>query len=159
MEGIGVTGFFRVGLYGPKGEVQGLTDYIPNVITAVGFRDFIVANVGSSVGGATSAKVQAMAFGGTTMTGAGAPTSAMTALSSELTRVTAAQTFSGNGTLEATAVWATGSANTGDVGSVALFGTSSATTGSACAIASFASSQKASDQTLSITYQLRFASA
>lgn len=159
MEGVGVKGFFRVGLYGPDNEVQGLTDWIPNVITAVGFRDFIVGSVGSSVGGATAKAIQAMAFGGTTMTGTGAPTSSMTALSSELTRITAAQTFSGNGTLECTAQWATGSANTGDVGSVALFGTSSATSGSAACIASFASSAKASDQTLSITYQLRFASA
>lgn len=156
MEQTAVKGFFRVGLEGPDGVV-GLTDWIPNVITTVGFRDFIVGSVGSSVSGATGRQVSHMAFGGTTMTGAGAPTSSMTALSSELTRSAVGNTFSGLGTLEATAVWATGSANTGDCGSVALFGTSSA--GSCACLASFASSAKASDQTLTVTYQLRFASA
>lgn len=157
MEQVGVKGFFRVGIRNADGSIAGMTPFIPNVITTAGFRDFIVGSVGSSVGGATEKKISHMAFGGTTMTGAGAPTSSMTALSSELTRLSAAQTFSGNGTLEATAVWTTGAGNTGDVGSVALFGTSAG--GSCACLASFASSAKASDQTLTITYQLRFASA
>lgn len=154
MQGITAKGFFRVGIYNQDGSLEALTDYIPNVVTAAGFRDYIVASVGSNVSNATAMKVQAMAFGGSMA----AVSSSNTAISGELTRLTAGQTFSGNGTLECVATWASGGGNTGDVGSVALFNSTGAGTACAC-LASFASSAKASDQSLAITYQLRFASA
>lgn len=155
MEGAGVKGFFRVGI-SRNGVVEGITEWIPNVITLAGFRDFIVGSVGSSVSAATGRQVSHMAFGGTMAS----PASTDTALSSELTRLAAGNSYlsaAGGATLQATAMWDTGASATGNVGGVALHGTSSG--GSAACLATFASSAKASDQTLTITYQLRFASA
>lgn len=154
MQGITAKGFFRVGLYDADGNLLNTPEWIPNVVTAAGFRDYICASVGSSVSNATAMKVQAMAFGSSMA----AVSSTNTAISGEMTRLTAGQTFSGNGTLECVATWASGGGNTGDVGSVGLFNSTTAGTACAC-LAAFASSAKQSDQSLAITYQLRFASA
>lgn len=153
---VSVKGFYRVGINNADGTLVGMTDWIPNVVTLAGFRDFIVGSVGSSVSAATARVVSHMAFGTH-----GTPASTETALSSEVSRIAVGNSYlsaAGGATMQATALWTTGAGEThAGIGAVALHGTSSG--GSAACIATFASSSKASDQTLTITYQLRFASA
>ncbi len=158
-EQITMKGFVRAALKdvrGPhKGRIQ-MTPWMPNLITNDGFAQYVIGAYGSIAG---SKYVTHMALA----SGTDAPTAAMTAVVGEFTgtdgaRKTTTNTCVSSTTFQATASWATNEANQSALGSIGMYNTSSG--GTAVSVATLsATSQKTTDQTLSVTYQHRFATA
>lgn len=147
-DGFKVRGFARFALHNVRTGKTEMSDWIPNVITADGFQNYIVGPIGAVAGSKTVTHIAVA-------TQTDAPTSGQTSASGEFgNREAATVTFSANGTLQATASWNTDEATQSNLGAVAMYNTSSA--GTAGSIATFATSAKTTDQTLSVTYQWRF---
>ncbi len=152
---IRIKGFLRLASRNVKtGEVV-MTPWFENVITAYGFQNYIMNNIGSGLSGGK----KLWAFQLATQTAA--PSSSQNTASGELTgadgaRKSASLTTSANGTLQGTASWATNEATQSAIGAVAWYEDTTTGVGTAGSIATFSTSQKTTDQTLSITYQWRF---
>lgn len=142
-----VKGMYRVGIYNADGSVAGLSGWRKNTVTQKGSQLYIVGCIG---GVGASSQIAAMAVGSNTAT----PATGDSTLAHEHARASLAPTLVSNGTLQAVASWASDAFN-GQVASVALHAGTSG--GSMACGAAFTASTKASDQSLSITYQLRFA--
>lgn len=143
-----VRGFVRAALVDQRtGEIR-VGPWTENAITADGFQSYIVQSIGS---GLTGKQVGYMQLA----TQTDAPSSSQTAASGEFeARKSTTNSFVANGTLRATASWATNEATQSNVGAVALYNVTSA--GTAGSVATFASSAKSTTQTLNLTYEWRF---
>jgi hypothetical protein len=152
-DGIKVKGFTRLQLKNRRtGDVEGDSGWKQNVVTEIGFDNYIVDNLGGAGGALT---VTHLALG----TQTNAPVSTQTTTSGEgawAAREAATTSLVGNGTFQCTASWETDEATQSNVGSIAMHNTSTIAAASAACIATFASSTKTTDQTLNATYQLRF---
>jgi len=143
-----IRGFMRFCLKNVRNGKEELTPWIPNAITADGFQNYICGPVGAVAGSKTVGFLQVA-------TQTNAPTSSQNTASGEFeARKATTNTFSADGTLQATASWATNEATQSNLGAVAMYNTSSG--GTAGSIATFSTSAKTTDQTLSVTYQWRF---
>jgi hypothetical protein len=148
-ENIQIKGFGRVQLVNKKtGKIEADTGWQKNAITESGFDDAIVGAIG---GIAASSQVTHLQLG----TQTDVPASTQTTLSGEFaTRQGTTPTLVGNGTMQATANWATDEATQSNVGAIGAYGTS---TGGSCLNAlTFATSAKTTDQELNATVQWRF---
>jgi hypothetical protein len=147
VEALKVRGFVRLQLVNRDGSIAA-DRTVENAITANGFQHYIAGAMGA-IGGSKQVSHMQVATQTT------APSSSQQTASGEFeARETTTNTFVGNGTMQATAVFATNEATQSVLGGVALYNTSS---GGTCAcVATFATSQKTTDQTLNITYQIRF---
>lgn len=149
VESIRIRGFVRAALHDVRTGRVIMGRWHENAITADGFQNYIVGPPGAIGGSKTVTHLQVA-------TQTTAPTSSQTSASGEFeARKTTSNSFVANGTLRATASWATNEATQSTLGAVAIYNTSSA--GTAGSIATFATSNKTTDQTLSITYEWRFA--
>lgn len=151
IEQVTVKGFMRLCLTDVSGKHKGrkkTSPWMVNAITATGFQDYIVQNIGSNLSGTPVAFLQLA-------TQTDAPTSAQTSASGEFeARASTSNSFVADGTLQATASWDTDEATQSTLGAIAIYNTSSG--GSAGSVATFTTSDKTTDQTLSATYQWRF---
>lgn len=146
-----IKGFVRACLQNVKTGEMEITPWMPNVLTSDGLQNYICHSVGSIAG---SKYITHMGVG----TQTAAPVTSQTEVSGPFsTRKATTNSFSASGTLQCTASWATNEATESTLGAVALYNTSSG--GTAGSIATFAQSTKTTDQTLSISYQWRFATA
>lgn len=150
---ISIRGFVRLELIDVRGKHKGRrqrTKWMPNAVTADGFQNYIVNNIGSGL--TASGKLISHLQLATQTT---APSSSQTSASGEFeARKTSSNSFVANGTLRATASWATNEATQSTLGAIAMYNTSSGgTTGS---VATYSTSNKTTDQTLSATYEWRF---
>lgn len=153
MEGIKIRGFFRVQI-DEDGKIVGDSGWKENLVTNLGFNQYLVSALGSIAG---SKYVSHVALG----TG-GAPAAADTALAGELAEnvrsaVTAA-TSSASKTVRFTATFA--SANsfataTRNISNIGLFNSSS--TGTLFAGNTYTSSAVATNQNVNATYDIIFA--
>jgi len=146
---ITVRGYGRIQLVNAKtGKIEGDSGWKQNAVTETGFDDAIVGAIG---GIAASSQVTHMQLG----TQTAAPSSTQTALSGEFgARQATTESLVGNGTLQATASWATNEATQSTIGAVGLYGSSSGS--SAFNALTVATSAKTTDQTLNATVQWRF---
>lgn len=148
-DGITIRGFARMQFVNDKtGKVEYDTGWKRNVVTHSGFDDGIVGAIG---GITASSQVTHIQMG--TQTDAAAST--QDTLSGEFgTRVATTPTLVGNGTLQATANFATNENTQSTIGAVGLYGSSS---GSSCLNAILVStSNKTTDQQANVTIQWRF---
>jgi len=146
-EGLHVRGFVRLQMVNRDGSVA-VDKTITNAITANGFQHYIAGALGGVAGSKQVTHMQVA-------TQTAAPVSSQNTASGEFeARKTTTNTFIADGTMQATAQFATDEATQSVLGGVALYNTSSG--GTAACIATFATSQKTTDQTLNITYQIRF---
>lgn len=146
-EALKVRGFVRLQLVNRDGSIA-VDKTIRNAITANGFQHYIAGTLGAIAGSKQISHMQVA-------TQTAAPTSSQTSASGEFeARKGTTNTFTGNGTMQATAQYATNEATQSTLGAVALYNTSSG--GTAACVATFATSNKTTDQTLNITYQIRF---
>jgi hypothetical protein len=149
-EALHVRGFVRLQLVNRDGSIA-VDKTVENAITANGFQAYIAGSFGAVAG---SKQVNCMQVATQTV----APSSAQTSASGEFeARKTTSNSFIANGTMQATAQYATNEATQSVLGAVALYNTTSVGVGTAACVATFATSQKTTDQTLNITYQVRFA--
>lgn len=148
-EALHVGGFLRIQLVNVRtGKIEA-DRTVRNAVTANGFQHYIVGAAGGIAGSKQVTHLQVA-------TQTTAPSSSQTTASGEFeVRKGVANSFVANGTLQATAQFATNEANASVLGAIALYNTSSG--GTAASIATFATSQKTTDQTLNTTYQWRFA--
>lgn len=148
VEGVKVRGFVRVQLVNARtGEID-VDKTFENAITANGFQHYIAGSLGAIAGSKQVSHMQVA-------TQTAAPTSSQTSASGEFeARKGVTASFTGNGTAQFTAQYATNEATQSTLGAVALYNTSAA--GTAACVATFATSNKTTDQTLNITYQIRF---
>lgn len=148
---IKVRGFLHIELRDVGGPHKGrvIRRRTTNVITAGGLQSYIVGSIGAVAGSKQISHLQLA-------TQTTVPTSSQTSASGEFeARKTSTNTFVANGTLQMVASWATNEATQSTLGGIAAYNTSS--TGTAASVATFATSNKTTDQTLSVTYQWRFA--
>ena len=151
-------GFVRAALVDVRGPRKGrvrMGPWCQNAITADGLEKYACGAIGAIAG---SKQIGSMQVASQTA----APTTSQTSASGEFSgtdgvRKATTNTFIANGTMQATASWATNEANQSAVGAVALYNTSSG--GTAASIATFTASQKTTDQTLAVTYQWRLTTA
>ena len=137
-----------------KGRVQ-MGNWHKNAITADGLQNYACGTIGAVTGSKTIGYMQVASQ-------TAAPATTQTSATGEFSgtdgaRCATTNTFSSPGTLQMVASWATNAANQSALGAVALYNTSAS--GSAASVATFATSQKTTDQTLSVTYQWRLATA
>ncbi len=146
-----IKGFVRACLTNVRtGEIE-MTPWMPNVLTSDGLQNYICHSVGSIAGSKYITHMQVA-------TQTAAPVTSQTSASGEFeSRKATTNTFAASGTLQCTASWATNEATQSTLGAVALYNTSSG--GTAGSIATFTQSTKTTDQTLSVSYQWRFATA
>ncbi len=150
-EAIRVKGAFRLNIVEPDGKIVGDSGWVKNLVTNLGFNQYLVSAIGSIAG---SKYVSHVGLG----TGAG-PAAADTALGSEVgTRqsVTAA-TSNTSKTVRFTATFAAGwhtSASAFNISSIGLFNSSSG--GTLFSGTTYASSSCASNQAVNVTYDLVF---
>jgi len=146
-------GFVRAALTDVKTGRVRMGRWHQNVITADGLQNYACGSIGAVAGSKQIGWMQCA-------TQTAAPVTTQTSASGEFeARKSTSNTFSASGTLQCTASWATNEANASALGAVALYNTSTAATGSCASVATFATSQKTTDQTLSVTYQWRLATA
>lgn len=148
---IKVRGFVNIELRDVRGPHKGrvVRRFVKNAITAKGFENYIIGSIGAVAGSKQISHLQVA-------TQTAAPSSSQTSASGEFeARKTSANTFVANGTLQMVASWATNEATQSTLGGIAAYNTSSS--GTAASVATFATSNKTTDQTLSVTYQWRFA--
>jgi hypothetical protein len=155
---IRLKGFARgalVDVRGPhKGRVQ-MGKWHQNAITADGLQNYACGSIGAVAGSKVIGYMQVASQ-------TAAPSTSQTSATGEFTgadgaRCATTNSFTANGTLQCVASWATNLATQSALGAVALYNTSA--TGTAASVATFATSQKTTDQTLSVTYQWRLATA
>jgi len=150
-EAVKVRGFFRVQITNPDGTVAGDSGYKPNVITNLGFNQYLVSALGSIAG---SKYVSHAALGTTSSVNA-----TDTALGGEVAKrqaVTAA-TSSSSKTVRFTATFDSANsflAGTSNISVVGLFNSSSG--GTLFAGNTYASSSCATNQNVNITYDIIF---
>jgi hypothetical protein len=148
-ESIRVRGFGRLQLVNVKtGKIEEDSGWQKNAITESGFDDAIVGAIG---GIANSSQVTHVQMG----TQTDAPASTQTTLSGEFgTRKAATMSLVGNGTLRATANFATDENTQSTIGAIGLYGTSSG--GSVLNAITVATSAKTTDQEANATVEWRF---
>ena len=152
---IHVRGFFRVKLgESAKGKkvVVGDSGWCENIVVNLGFQDYICNLMGNLAG---SKQISYIGIGTGT-----APDAADTSLNGETgTRKTTSNSVISSKTLQCTASWASSDhpGGTPSIQNLGLFNTSSG--GTMCAGNTFAASAWNSNQAVSATYQLRFATA
>ena len=150
-EFMSVKGFARIKIVDVRGPHKGRVQIFEreNAITANGFQHYIVGAIGAIAGSKQISHLQLA-------TQTTAPSSSQTSASGEFeARKTTTNTFVANGTLRMVASWATNEATQSTLGGLAAYNTSSA--GTAASVATFTTSNKTTDQTLSVTYEYRFA--
>ena len=142
-----VKGFMRVQLTDSNGKIVGDSGWRKNVVTNLGFQDYICGSVGGIVG---AKSVSWMAIG----TG-GAPVATDTVLAGETgVRVTTSNSVSGSKTLQCTAQFSgTAMGSTVTIQNVALANTSSG--GTILAGTTYSTSQWASNQNVNATLKGR----
>lgn len=151
-------GFVRAAIIDVRGPHKGrvrMGNWHKNAITADGLQNYACGSIGAVAGSKVIGYMQVASQ-------TAAPTTSQTSATGEFTgtdgaRCVTTNSFSANGTLQMVASWATNAANQSALGAVALYNTSAA--GTAASVATFATSQKTTDQTLSVTYQWRLATA
>ena len=157
-DGMKVQGFFRVQLTEDGKGIIGDSGWCQNQVTNDGIRQFIVGWLVSGTG----KQITHMQLG----TG-GAPTSAATALPSEITgtagggRAAVSTSVVASGTAQFTAAFASSNSfvtKTEAISNIGLFNTSAIGVGTLFAGNTFASSNCATNQSVNATYQIRFAS-
>lgn len=152
-----IEGFTRLELVDVRGKHKGrrqLTNagkndgWTKNVVTANGFSEYIVKNIGSNLTGTKIAFHQVASQ-------TDAPVSSQESATGEFeARKSTSNSFVANGTLRATCSFATNEATQSNLGAVAQYNTSSG--GTAASVATFTTSAKTTDQELRITYDWRF---
>ena len=157
-DGMKVRGFFRVQITEDGKGVMGDSGWRENQVTNLGIRQYLVDWLASGAG----KSVTYMALG----TG-GAPASAATSLTGELThstsgRAAVSSSIVASGTNQFTGAFA--SANSfvtapANISNIGLFNTSTTGVGTLFAGNTFASSSCATNQSVNATYQIRFTSA
>lgn len=148
-EEITIRGWGRIQLVNVKtGKVEGDSGWKPNLITESGFDDAIVGAIG---GITNSSQVTHVQMG----TQTAAPASTQVAISGEFgTRKATDESLVGNGTLRATANFATNENTQSTIGAVGLYGSAS---GSSCLnVITVATSNKTTDQQANVTVEWRF---
>lgn len=157
-QNIKLKGFARgalVDVRGPhKGRVR-MGDWHQNAITADGLQNYACGSIGAVSGSKVIGFMQVASQ-------TAAPGTSQTSATGEFSgtdgaRKATTNTFSGVGTLQCVASWATNEANQSALGAVALYNASAS--GTAASVATFATSQKTTDQTLAVSYQWRLATA
>lgn len=146
---IQIRGFARVQLVNAKtGKIEGDSDWQKNVVTDSGFDDAIVGAIG---GITNSSQVTHVQMG----TQTAAAVSTQVAISGEFgARKATDESLVGNGTLRATANFATNENTQSTIGAVGLYGSSS---GSSCLnVITVATSNKTTDQQANVTVEWRF---
>jgi len=144
-----IRGFYRVNIVGEDGEIVGDSGWKENLVTNLGFNQYLVSTLGAIAG---SKQLSHMALG----TG-GAPVATDTTLAGEVevrAAVTAA-TSSSSKTLRLTATFASAVSfvtDTRNISNVGLFNTSSG--GTLFAGNTFASSSVATNQAVNATYDV-----
>jgi len=148
-ESIKIKGFGRLQLVNVKtGKIEADSGWGENTITESGFDDAIVGAIG---GIAASSQLTHLQLG--TQTDAAAST--QSTLSGEFgARKAATCSLVGNGTLQATANWATNEGTESTFGAIGAYGTSSG--GSCLNVLVTSTSAKTTDQELNATVQWRF---
>lgn len=152
-DAIKVKGFFHVHIVNPDGTIAGDSGRLPNVITQVGFQDYLAGLVQSGV--AASKQVTHVALG----TGTDAVNSTTTQLQGEVMSSTKRQAITTGITsstrAQITATFASAFlSTTATLGNIGLYNSSSA--GSLMCGNTYATSTCASNQAVNITYQLNF---
>ena len=157
-DGMKVQGFFRVQLTEDGKGVIGDSGWCHNQVTNDGIRQFIVGWLVSGTG----KQITHMQLG----TG-GVPASNATALPGEITgtvgggRAAVSTSIIASGTAQFTAAFASSNSfvtQTQNIANLGLFNTSSIGVGTLFAGNTFASSSCATNQSVNVTYQIRFAS-
>ena len=148
-ENLAIKGWGRVELMNVRtGKLDGFTEW-ENTVMEIGFDDFLVSGLSADL--ADGAAISHGAVGSTTT----APNSTNTSLAGEFeTRRDLTGTLLTVGTLQNVFSYATNEATQSNVARVGLFNSSSG--GKMFSEATFTSSAKTTDQTLSLTYQIRF---
>ena len=148
-ENLSIKGWGRVELMNVRtGKLDGFTEW-ENLVMETGFDDFLVSGLSADL--ADGAAISHGAIGSTTT----APDSTNTTLGGEFeTRKDLTGTLLTVGTLQNVFSYATNQATQSNVARVGLFNSSSG--GKMFSEATFTSSLKTTDQTLAITYQVRF---
>lgn len=154
---IRIKGFVRFALKDVFTGEERISPWYENALTITGFQNGVVGCIG---GVAASSQVTGIAVGHMTNANSGNGTylSTLSQFDSSRRGIAAATPgFSTYGTLSASASWESNLAT----GTINAFGMVGYTTGTPplYSIATVASSDKATNQTLSVTYQWRFASA
>jgi len=148
-ENLAIKGFGRLELRNAKtGVLDEWTEW-ENTVMQTGFDDFLVSGLSADL--ADGATISHGAIGSTTT----APDSTNTSLSGEFeTRRDLTGTLSSVGTLLNTWSYATNEATQSQVARVGMFDAS--TNGKMFSEATFTASTKTTDQTLAISYEIRF---
>lgn len=147
---IRVRGYGRVQLCDAKtSAIEGDSGWGPNVITTTGSQDAIVGVIGAIAASSQVTHIQLATQ--TTETNA---SSQVVLVGEFTTREATTPTFTANGTLVATASWATNEATESNIGAIGLYGSSSGS--SVMNVKTFATSLKTTDQTLNATMEWRF---
>ena len=148
-ENLSIKGWGRVELMNVRtGKLDGWTEW-ENTVMETGFDDFLVSGLSADL--ADGAAISHGAIGSTTT----APDSTNTTLGGEFeTRQDLTGTLQTVGTLLNTWSYATNEATQSNVARVGLF--NALTVGKMFSEATFTSSAKTTDQTLSISYEIRF---
>lgn len=152
-DGIKVRGFFRVNIVNPDGKIAGDSGWRENQVVDLGFQDYLCKTLGGMSGSKTVSHV-ALGTGG-------APATSDTSLAGEIMsstqRLTVSPSTIASKTLQMTAAFL--SANsfltaTANLSNVGLFNTSTA--GTLFAGNTYTSSACATNQSVNVTYQIRF---
>lgn len=155
-EGIKVRGFFRVQILdgdNNSGKIVGDTGWRENQVVNLGFQDYLCKTLAGSAGSKTISHV-ALGTGG-------APAAGDTSLAGEIMsstqRVTVSPSIISSKTLQFTAAFASSNSfltGTSNLSNIGLFNTSS--TGTLFAGNTYTSSSCATNQSVNVTYQIRF---
>ncbi len=148
-ENLAIKGWGRVELMNVRtGKLDGFTEW-ENTVMELGFDDFLVSGLSADL--ADGASISHGAIGSTTT----APNSTNTVLAGEFeTRQDLTGTLASVGTLSLTWGYGTNEATQSNVARVGLF--NAITNGKMFSEATFTSSAKTTDQTLNVTYEVRF---
>lgn len=150
-EGIRIKGMLHIELRDVRGPHRGRVRRrtVTNAVTADGFEKYVVGAIGAIAGSKQVSHLQLA-------TQTTAPSSSQTSASGEFeARKALTATFVAPGTLRMVASWATNEATQSALGGIAVYNTSAG--GTAASVATYATSNKTTDQTLSATYEYRFA--
>lgn len=152
-DSVKVRGFFRVHIVNPDGSLEGDSGWRKNQVVNLGFQDYLCQTLAGMAGSKTISHV-ALGTGG-------APASTDTSLAGEIMsstqRLTVSPSTIASKTIQFTAAFL--SANsfltaTANLSNVGLFNTSS--TGTLFAGNTYTSSACATNQSVNVTYQIRF---
>jgi hypothetical protein len=159
MEGLqektGIRGMFRLQIEEPTGEIVGDSGWQENLITNLGFNQYLVSNLGTTL---TGSKISHVALG--TGTAPGAADTTLNGEQSVRAAVTAA-TSSDSKTLNMVATFASAASfvtATKAISNIGLFATSTAGGGTLFAGTTYAVSTVATNQNVNVTYNIVFSS-